>query len=425
MKTLIKSFALAGIAIAGLTTCKKEYFQPDRFAGGSYEPTVALPLLDMEFKTVNIMKKWQSDLELEYDPDVSTGNDSVYSLQLVYSDTLDSLDLADFEAAGIIVPITVPFPTQRVNLRIFGDFPDGSFRLTNPSVAFHITNTTNYPFELEFRDGPNNDLYTQKEVNGQVSDRRDMEIIDPTHPYQVPGQTATTPFTFVLNNDNIRYVDDPTDTEPMAAVLEPTPKYLYYGVNLTPQGTGPNNGGQLVVAADVILPMEGYGNIVYRDTVPYSFIEPDEADQINYAELRLITENGLPLEAIIEATVYDSSDLSTAIMKLPFYEDGNPKSPGIVAGAAPVESSSPYRVTATNKEITDIGIYNVHPQTGAIINDVEKLARGNRIIITATLQSTNAAASQRVKMYSDYSLKVKLSVKAQANLDLGSINLPE
>lgn len=417
---------LATVVVLGIlivTACKKEYFNPDNFAGGSFKPSVAVPLADLSISVDDILKRWETNVLQEYDPSVSSGTDSVFFLQLIYTDSLDPADLGQFGTGGVIAPIPVPLPTEKVNLRIFETFDNGDFRLTNPSVRFNITNTSEYAFDLEFRDGDNADLYTEKQVNGQAVERRDLEITDADHPYTIPARVSSSTageLSFTLNNDNIRYVADPNDLEPMSSVLEPTPKFLYYGVTLTPQSSGTNTGGVLNLTAEVLLPLEGYGNITYFDTLNYSFVNEEEASQLNFAELRLIVDNGMPLEAVISAIVVDSVNFDT-IMELPIYENGDPKSSGMIVGAAAPGPAPDYRPAEANTELSDIALYNVDPNTGERLDQIQKLAKGNKIILKAVVQTTDYSNQQTVKMYSDYRMRVRLGVRAQASLDAGEL----
>lgn len=396
--------------VLATSACKKEYFETKRFAGGSYGPTVAVPIAELEMQLSDLLKKYDNEINLVYDPNVDLSNgDSAFYLELIFTDTLEPLSLDNFDTLNIIAPITISLPKEKVDLRVFGSLdgdPSNFFRLTNPSVRFNFENTTDYPFEIEFRDGTDTNLYTE---NTETGEKRFLEIVGGNNPYTVPANSGSS--SLVLTNDNVQNISSGSGA--LTEVFEPTPKFLYYGIDITPLGSGTNTGGHVQVYADVVLPLEGYGNIVYNDTSTYEVedFEEEGTDNIDFVELRLIVENGLPMEAKISATVYDTtSGPWEPVLDLPLFENGQKDVEGIVVRGAKPSSSPPFRPVGSVTETTDVRI------EGA---DLDAFLSGQKVVITANFYTSGYDDEDVVKLYDDYSLKVQLGARAKAAANIG------
>ncbi len=433
MKLKLLPVSIGALAI-GIAACTGDYLEFDKFEA-AYTPTVAAPIARLSISVDDVLKRWESDIIKFHDPAVDPGDaDSAFFLTLVYKDTLEPLS---YPSGAPVSPITVNLPQEDVLLRIFGNLDDGDFRFVNPSVRFTLDNQTDIPFLLAFRDGAGGDLFTSRVGPGNVpieTTKREIEIIDPTHPYDIVVNGETT---FTLDNDNIRYVDDPNDDKPMSSVIEPVPKKLYYGLDVKPTITGTTTGGDVNVYADVILPLEGYGNITFYDTATYEFFEAgDTIDFVKFIELRLIIDNGIPMEASVSGTLYDSTTTPwTALMALPLYSHDMASGSStldperMVVGPADPGVDPSWETTPT-QEISDIILtkdetvtFTDHSLGGSqnSLTQVEAFARGNKMIINANIQTAGAEGGTVSKLYSHYSMDIILGVRASVGLDLNDV----
>lgn len=421
-------FILGALVAGTIAACNMDYFRPDMAAGGSYKPTVAVPLAKVQVSVGQLLSQYESNIILTEDGDRSF-------LTLIYRDTLEALNLSDYAVAGVVPPeLTIPMPSDRVDLRIFGDFEDGMFRLTNPRVMFEVFNTTSIPYELEFRDGDGNDFFTERKDG---SNQRFLEITDVNHPYFITANDSTD---FEFSNSNLIYTDDPTDTTALTQVMEPTPKYLNYGVDITTKGTTNDLSGELEVVGSVFLPLQGYGNIRHQDTTAYEFIENEQVDDLNFVELRFIINNGIPLQGKInEAFIVDTTRTPwTKIMSLPLYDENGNISSILIPAAEPGSQANGWKSTPVEL-LTDVILSRenmVQPvdmetgeDVGGKLNQIQALAMGNKVVLDIQVTSQGFDEddhfnSNEVKIYSDQEMIIELGVKAQASIELGDY-IPE
>lgn len=434
MNKPLRGALFAAILLGGLGACNLDYFDGDKFAGGSYRPTVAVPLVNVNITVADLLKSYDNNIVLTEEPS-DTGDRSF--LTLIFSDTLDPISL-DAYAVGGAVPagVTIPLPIEKVDLRIFGNFTGDSeakFYLTNPSVTFDIDNTTAASYELEFRDGLNSDFYTQK-VNS--SEKNYLEIIDPDHPYPI---AASDVYSFTFNNDNLQYPDSPSEPA-MTRVIEPTPKFLYYGANLTTTNTTTDLSGDVGVVANVFLPLEGYAWATRTDTSKYEFITTDTGGvELNFAEIRLAISNGLPLSGTIESIqIIDTTQtpwikmmdldlsfvesnldpgVSTDGLLIPGAEGGNQNNDWVYT---PKEIVNDIIITNSTEpaDMVQPVIYGTNTLYGEPMSQIEALGQGNKVMLSIDLKTSEY--NNDVKLYTDQSMNIKVGIRAQANANLGS-----
>ena len=340
-----------------------------------------------------------------------------------------------YALAGIVPQgTTIPLPIEKVDLRIFGNLQDGSFTLTDPSVIFNLDNSTAATFDLEFRDGLNGEFYTQKVNDVQ---KNYLEVTDALHPYPI---SANDLYDFTLNNDNLLYPNSPTELA-MTRVINPTPKFLYYGVDLTTTNTTTDLDGKVGVVASVFLPLKGYANTGRKDTIAYEFISTDTGGaELNFAEIRLIITNGLPISGeIFSAEIIDTTTTPwTKMMNLQLNEeDGTINTAGIlIDGATGGSEANNWEYTPTeklndiiltnSKEVIDLVQpveYGTNTPVGLPMSKIEALGEGNKIVLEFNLKTSkiNADPKTVVKMYSAQTMNIKVGVRVQASLDLGAV----
>lgn len=428
MQRPLRGAIIASIALGSLGACNLDYFNTEKFAGGSYRPTVAVPIAQVDVTMAELLKSFESDIILTDEPS-DTGTREF--LTLVFADTLEPLTLPTIigGAAAVIPGLKYSLPVERVDLRIFGTLKDGSFNLTNPRVDFRLDNTTGVSYEMEFRDGLNNDFYTQK-VDGTQT--KYLEITDAAHPYPIPANDF---YEFSLDNDNLVYPESP-GLKAMTTVVEPTPKYLFYGIDLTTTSSSTDLTGEVGVVASVFLPLRGYGFSTRKDTFKYEFLNTDTAGaELNFAELRFNITNGLPLTGeIFSAEVIDTTQTPwVKMMDIPLYNtDGTIDPRGVLIEGATGGSATNDWVYTPAIKTSDIilsndimvqpVVYGTSTPVGLPISQIAAMSGGNKMMVEVNLKTskTNADPNTEVKFYSDQSLNIKIGIRAQANIDLGA-----
>lgn len=398
IRAIVALLVLASISFA----CNKEYFEIKKITSDSINPTFAVPIADMDITIEQIVKRYADDLQNVYDPNYSNGSDSVFFLQIEYIDTLAPLaGPSDAIPAGSAFP-PIPIPLDSIELNLFGQLGgnDAFFRLINPSVKFTFLNTIDKAFELTF-----DTLYTRRTSDNQIYP---FKVVDSSSPFQIDkGGTSS----FTLSNDNTEsYNGDPN---PLTNVIEPTPKFVYYASTLNPVGTDATAaGGQIQVVSSVLLPLEGFASFAYNDTVPFSFTDTSQSSIIDEVVLRMIFTNGLPLDAEIKVSIYDTTQWNL-IYELPVYdENGNVKPNGAFIEAAEVQDATKdYRPIAANRYFSDLKL---------TASEYKKAMAGNAMVINAKLFTTDFDRdnpdhlnSATVKMYTDYKIRVQMGLKAR------------
>jgi hypothetical protein len=415
MKRFLKNVGLGFLLFATAYSCNLDYFNPTTFA---------VPIANLKLTVGDILKRFDNNIVL-------TDEGSRSFLTLIFTDTLEPIELDQFAQVGVVPQGTpIPIANEKVDLKLFGTFDNGSFQLTNPRVDFTIINTTKSSFELEFIDGNGGEFYTEKKDG---TNKRALEISsNAAHPYPIPMETT---YKFSLDNSNVIYVDDPSGTlgGAMTQVMEPTPKFLNYSVNLTTTNTNTlsqtGGNGSVQVLAGVFLPLEGFGDISYLDTANYEFIDTGQVDDLEYMEIRLIMNNGIPLECgLVQAVIIDTNTTPwTRMLELPLLNSDDSKSDGIVVPAATQDAN--WKTTAIEK-LTDIVLTkdelvqptnnnNTNIAVGPEISQIEAVAKGNKLIIEVAIKTTGRDEQTSVKMYNDQFLKIRMGIKAQAGLELG------
>jgi len=429
MRRIFRGAALLAIVAGVFSACDLDYFKPDNFAGGSYKPTVAVPLANLNLTVEDLLKSYENNVILEPEGDGRS------RLNLIFSDTMAPVKLESFATAGVVPPgQSLDLPTEKVDLRLFGAFQDGFFRFTNPSVIFTLHNTSKVPLSVEFRDGANSDFYT---VRKDGSNQRYILIDDAAanHPFPLPADAGF--YNYSLNDNNIDYTDDIGAGDAMTQILEPTPKFLHYGTRLHTNNVAPETdlNGEISVITSVHLPLRGYGNVSRWDTLKYEFIDTGQVDELNFVEIRFNITNGLPLEAEIKSAIIVDTTTTpwTKVMDIPLTNEDGSISDGIfIPGATGVGESSGWKYTKAEKlsEIILTRAEKVQPvnfnsgvAVGPEITQIEAIAQGNKILMNVQVytaginQTTNQG--DEIKMYSNQSMNIKIGVRAQASLEIG------
>lgn len=392
--------------------CNKEYFDFSKMSADSITPTIAVPIADLDITIEQIVQRYGSLADKIYDPNYSSGSDSVFFLLVEYSDTIAQIEgpLSPI-AAGIEMP-ALDIPVDSIKMKIFGDLggADALFRLTDPSIKFSFYNSIDKAFNLTF-----DTLYTKNIVTHVAYPFR---VKPEAYPFTIAKPDAASAIAFsqiVLNNQNTESYDG--SSNPMSNVIEPTPKYVFQSGKLIPIGTEATAaGGKITVVGRVLLPFQGFAKLNYRDTVPFQSIDTAGADLVDEVLLRMIFTNGIPLDAEINAYILDTVSGNT-VYDFKFYdENGNEKTNGqFIEGAEVQGANQDYRPASPKVFYSDIKL------TAA---EFKQAMRGNALIIDAHLftqdfdfQTANHANSGIVKIYTDFGMRVQLGLKTKLNIN--------
>ena len=145
------------------------------------------------------------------------------------------------------------------------------------------------------------------------------------------------------------------------------------------------------IDAQIELPLFGKAwDFVLQDTMELSFGE--DIDQAEYILFRLNTVNGFPVDAIQQVYFLDEFNVVVDSLLTPAQ---------MTVSAAPVGGAPDYRVYEKTHKLTETAFEK---------NRIANLSRVERAVIRARLNTLNAG-SQVVKLFSDYSIEVRLGAR--------------
>jgi hypothetical protein len=254
----------------------------------------------------------------------------------------------------------------------------GSIFLANPNINLNIVNSIGAPIQLTL------------DMEGKTVDGQSVSLNAPaqTMPFPtVPGNTASG--SLVYNNLNSQ----------LAQLLSLPPDTLTTGglIVLNPNGNqGPNfiassSGIQIGLEADLPFELSANG-IGFGDTS--DFDAGETFNGVLEAKLRFKSENRFPFDLVVELTFLDSLDAPVFALNADLVR------------AAPVDASG--RVIASNNSTSEVAL------TRAAMPDIK---RAKKMILRLSMSTaTTPSGPQIVKIYTDYSIKMKLGVEATVRI---------
>lgn len=212
------------------------------------------------------------------------------------------------------------------------------------------------------------------------------------------GQMVQTVKTLDKNNSNF---DDAVNI---------SPRWITYHINASSNASGnPLTDQNFVVDTsrfamdvEVELPLHGTAwDFRLQDTLDVSF--GDDIDKAEWIKFKINTDNGFPIDARVQIYFVDSLYNKLDSLLSPFEQ---------IIFAAPIGSPPDYRVTSSNHKYVETTIYKAR---------LTNLKNTYKMLVYSKLATINNGAST-VKIYSDYSIDVKLGVQAQGHYQVNPNN---
>jgi hypothetical protein len=311
-----------------------------------------------------------------------SGNESV-------SLNLSSTNMAFDLAYGYFGQQTVVDLQDSILIKLFDNGTgSGYFELTNPSLRLFVESSMGLPIRLNI-----NDLRTISVLNDQEFTLNNYPAVHNINFPAILGVAVETMIEFTTTN-----------TPDLANVITPVPQYLAYGFTALTNPDGPGatlnflrDTSKIKVRSELELPLEGFASgFGVKDT--FNFGLGVGAKNIEYVMLRLIIDNGFPVEMDAQitfmnenyATLFTAWDSPVRVVD---------------SGVTDVNGVVVQRKTA----ITDITIDG---------SDLELLKQAKFVEVRATAQTRDAQNSSVIKIYDWYTIKLKLGMQIQANFDI-------
>lgn len=271
-----------------------------------------------------------------------------------------------------------------IDLELFADMGDGEFRFNDPRISINIANTYGVPIEVK------TNSFSVKTENGRIDlDHTGLEN-GITLNYPGTDQVGTAASTSIeINKDNSNLPD----------LLASKPLGLTYdlGATLHPAGDSTKMGFALddsgfEVGLKIEIPLDlQLNDLSFEQDLG---VEMEQVDQIESAVLTLITDNGFPLELVMQAYFLDAQG---AVQDSLF--DG----PSQLLAAAAVDQNG--KVNASTPSTIDI---ELTPQRWYYLQNSKEIRVKAKI---ASTQQGNVP----VKFYDTYTLSVKMGILANLN----------
>ena len=400
MKKVVNFYLLLILAvICTVSACIKDEYDLNKLTSANYSPEVAMPLVHTKFSVEEILTmsadQGANDPEnLEEDPDGL--------MKFMYSDTLFSKKASDFITFPPMTSLltnytgsdTVQLPVDSIdlNLKVYNKVIGGSFYFEDPTIHITVTNSIGMPVDLTFTT-----FETWSAINGttiiQLFSTPPPIALTPSPAFPLnPGDVSVTTYTYDKTNSNVQ------------DFLLTAPKYLYYavrGVTNVPT-TIPNfvvDTSEFSVEVLLELPLYGYASfLTLGDTLPFSLGINDPSKDDLYAESATFVVNaynGFPINAVLQLSFLDT--VTNTLLDSLFYNGEQ-----TVFNAGPVGPAPAYRVSSIKHTVTEVFVDKAR---------LDRIGSANKLIIRGTLTTENNPAL--VKIYSDYTLELKLAVRAE------------
>lgn len=307
----------------------------------------------------------------------------------------ESFQILSFHAMyGDFKQQTFALPNDTVGLRIFDNNIEGLIDFENPYLHLWAYNSMGVPFSLAM-----SNFTALSDINGS------LVVNGYPNPWNIPaptlaqiGQTVSTMFTMDKTNSNIK---NAINLSPQKFVVDVAGMYNPAG------GTSSNfviDTSRLAVNVQIELPLYGKAwDFRLADTLDFKFGEDAKMDQVEYMSFRVNTDNGFPVDGIMQVYFLDQNNVILDSLLVPAQQ---------VISAAAVGAAPDYRVTThatarVESRIDQPRLTNLEPT--------------QKIVVLAKL-ATISNGTQIVKIYSDYSLDVRIGVRAKFNVGVDGLD---
>lgn len=308
-----------------------------------------------------------------------------------------SLDGLDFEfISGNFSGIQVPIGADTLEIQALNGVVDGRIA-TNPRMTLSFTNSYGVPVSPDF-----SQLYIGQ-IDGNVVRLRDSpgyEFFDGgfTIPYLENRNATVEAETYEINDE----------TSNITEAFENIPSGLAYRFGFA-LSSGENDtsfvsaNSQIEVGVGLELPLEAGFDLTLEDSIDVSFSELEDVKEL---KMLLKTENDFPIDANLQVFFLDGNGS--------IINDGNGEPISLFEGeekllvAAEIINSNTGETLATNRDL---------PLSATIGQDkFEKIREATQLLVRANLNSVSEE-SNRIKLYSFYSIRFSLAAQVQASFD--------
>jgi hypothetical protein len=270
----------------------------------------------------------------------------------------------------------------------------GRFVLTNPYFLFTFHNSIGLPVNIKFTEikGESNETGETINLVGNPGIPNPVIISSPHINDADPVKVSTVGFDNAGTNNAI---------SDLLNLLKPG-KFIYSFYSITnPNGEQGENylrdSSRLDVDVELGLPLQGLvKNFAIQDTFDFKFNNIDEVESML---IRTIIDNEFPVDASMQVYFTDSNygRLDSLVNSTDL----------VIIPAAQVDLNT-GKLTSSTKKISDFSYSR---------DRINKIVSAEKILVKAVL-NTSGSATQNIKIYNTYSLKVKLATQVEIKKQL-------
>ena len=276
-------------------------------------------------------------------------------------------------------------------VKIFNSTITGYFELVDPKLNLYVHNSMGVPAEVIF-----NTLQSVNVNTGQVTPIVNQGF---PNPWQINAPTVSQIGSEVVTKMTI----DKSNSD-ITNIITPTPKYVVIqsDANANPssmpaQYNFMTDTSKMHIRAELELPLIGFAyGMTFVDTIPFEF--GDNVEEIESVLFRSIITNGFPFKSNIQIYFADSNYVVLDSLYAPNTE--------IIQSGI---TNNDGRVIQKTEKLTDVTFTQ---------NRMPNVLNAKYVIIRAVGESLNGTNSQISKIYEDYTIQVRLSLKVNGKMNI-------
>ncbi len=285
------------------------------------------------------------------------------------------------------------------NLSIFNNaLTQGQFTLVDPYLKFTFSNSIGVPIQLRFSElrGTNNAKGQSLNLAGNPGLPNPINLASPSYIAQpgAPAGISTTISTYTVTNTGTGGA-----LNKFLNIKPNSISYNFYSLT-NPGGNISENfvrdSSKLIVDVEVGLPLYGYAkNLAIQDTLDFKLDNISDAQSLL---IRTIIDNGFPLEARMQV----------------FFTDAN------YVRLDSLITADPFIIPAAQITLASGELLNSSKKTSDFTYPRERINKitGTKKILVKALLNTSGTATQNIRIFNTYQLKVKLAVQAEIKIKL-------
>ncbi len=293
--------------------------------------------------------------------------------------TLSNYDYTYIE--GFLGTQTEPIIGEEIEFDYFENWSNGDIFFEDPKINITVLNSFGFPiaaqintFNIKYKDG---------HVETLESPALDDGIDFPYPGFDQIGETITSIFTFDQTNSNIREVisaDLASLTYDMDAIANPDGDSTLVGFM--------TDSSSLTVQFEVDLPIYGtFENYLTQDTFEAEF---DGYENVEEAEFKVVADNGIPMEAVVQFYFYDQENM--------LFDSLLPAPKRFIEGAT-VDGNGDVTGIATTTTFVEV----LQPR-------FERLKQAAKVLMEVNYSSTNTGG-ETVRVLSEQAYDVRVGMK--------------